>query len=377
MKKTKILFVFGTRPEAIKLASLIKLMHEKEYFDIKVCSTGQHAEMLEQVLDFFEIVPDYNLRVMKENQSLTELTCNLTRGIGAILQNGFEPDFIIVQGDTTTAMTGALTGFYAGIPVIHVEAGLRSKNNKLPFPEELNRKIIADIADYHFAPTKTAVKNLKEEGIDEKNIWEVGNTVIDSLKFAMDKLCQHEEKSIAQRFSFLDKANRLILVTAHRRENLGIALKNICESIKTIATQKENIQVIFPMHLNPKVRDVVQNVLKDISNVFLLEPLSYPELLWVLNESTLVITDSGGIQEEAPALGKPVLILREVTERNEGIETGNAKLVGTTCEKIVSECLSILDNKEAYERMSKVQYPYGNGNAGEKIISILKETASV
>ncbi|WP_271730044.1 non-hydrolyzing UDP-N-acetylglucosamine 2-epimerase [Aquimarina algiphila] len=377
MEKIKFLFVFGTRPEAIKLISLIKLMSSEEKFLTKICVTGQHEQMLCQVLDFFEIKPDYNLKLMKSKQGLSNLTSDLIKAINIVIEKEFTPDYVIIQGDTTSGMVGALTAFYHQIKVIHVEAGLRSNNIKSPFPEEINRKIIADIADFHFCPSDKAFNNLIKEGINEKRIWNVGNTVIDSLKIGLNRLRNEKQYIYENKFRFIDKSKKLILVTAHRRENLGDPLKNICCALKRIVENSKNTEIVFPVHLNPKIREIVMKELHNNLKIHLIDPLSYPELIWFLNNCTLVITDSGGIQEEAPTLGKPVLVIRETTERVEYVESGNAKIVGTNSEKIVEQCLDLLNNEYSYQRMAKVNNFYGNGDSCEKIISILKSKLEI
>lgn len=372
MENNKFLFVFGTRPEAIKLISLFKLLSIENSFTVKSLNTGQHDSMLNQVLDFFEIIPDFKLN-LERGKNLSSLTAEILQGINTIIESAYQPDFVIVQGDTTSAMAGALAAFYAKIKIIHIEAGLRTNDKNSPFPEEINRKIISSIADYHFSPTKNAVVNLIKEGINQNVIWNVGNTVIDSLQLVLKKA---EIKGSSSRFessyNFVNASKKLILVTAHRRENLGESLKEICKAIKSIVEMKDDIQVVFPVHLNPAVRRIVFDELKDYPSIHLLEPLSYADLVWFLSKCFFVITDSGGIQEEAPSLGKPVLIIRESTEREEGIESGNAKLVGTKAENIISECLNLLDNESFYKKMSIRSSIYGNGDSGKKIVSEIK-----
>ena len=365
----KILFIFGTRPEAIKLAPVIKEF--KTDFDIKICVTGQHKHMLDQVLDFFKISPDYNLNVMKENQSLFDVTSKILKGLEGILDRE-NPDLIFVQGDTTTAFIGALAGFYKKVKIAHVEAGLRSHQKYSPFPEEINRVLVGHLADYHFAPTEKAKQNLEKEGI-ENNIWIVGNTVIDALFLGLDIIKQYGEEKFYNYFSFVDFSKRIILVTGHRRESFGKPFENICYALKEIANNFEDVEIIYPVHLNPNVREPVNRILKYQKNIHLIEPLPYSYLIWLMNKSYLVLTDSGGIQEEAPGLGKPVLVMRNVTERIEGIEAGTAKLVGTEKEKIISNLSILLENEEEYDKMAKAINPYGDGRSSQKIKKIMSK----
>ncbi len=366
----KVLFVFGTRPEAIKLAPLIKEFKKEKDFNIKICVTAQHREMLDQVLNFFKIKPDYDLNLMKPNQSIYDITVNTLKGLEKVLDD-FTPNLIFVQGDTTTAFVGALAGFYKKIKVAHVEAGLRSFNKYSPFPEEMNRVLIGHLSDYHFAPTEKAKKNLYNEGIKE-NIWVVGNTVIDALFLGLEIIRKENEEKYYQFFNFLDFSKKIILVTGHRRESFGKPFENICYALKEIA-RRQDVEIVYPVHLNPNVRKQVNRILKGIENIHLIEPLEYPYLIWLMSNSYLILTDSGGIQEEAPSLGKPVLVMREVTERIEGIETGIAKLVGTNKDKIVNETINLLESKEEYEKMAKAVNPYGDGKASKRILEIISE----
>jgi UDP-N-acetylglucosamine 2-epimerase (non-hydrolysing) len=366
----KILFVFGTRPEAIKMAPLIKEFQKNtDLFDTKVCVTAQHREMLDQVLDFFNIKPHYDLNIMKPGQSLFDVTIDSLKGLQSVFEN-FYPDLIFVQGDTTTVLTGAIAGFYLKIDVAHLEAGLRSADKYSPFPEEINRTLTGHIASYHFAPTESAVNNLKNEGII-KNIWNVGNTVIDALFLGLDIIKKGGEDTYKDFFNFINFSKKIILVTGHRRESFGEPFLNMCTALKEIAESHNDVEIVYPVHLNPNVREPVYTILKNISNVYLIEPLSYPYLIWLMNKSYLVLTDSGGIQEEAPSLGKPVLVMRDVTERTEGIKAGTALLVGTNKEKIINETNKILINSDQYERMSKAVNPYGDGKTSKKIVDIL------
>lgn len=370
----KILFVFGTRPEAIKLAPLIKeFKRYPELFKSEVCVTAQHRFLLDQMLTFFDIDVDYDLNLMTPNQSLFELTANGLIGIQKVIDT-VNPDLIIVQGDTTTAFIGALAGYYKHIKVVHVEAGLRSGNKYSPFPEEINRALIGKIADYHFAPTGNAKNNLEKEGINE-NVWNVGNTVIDALFLGIEKIKMDEIK-YKNFFDFINLNKKIILVTGHRRENFGIAFDNICYALKELAEKYEDIEIVYPVHLNPNVQQSVNKILKNIKNVHLTDPLSYPYLIYLMSKCYLVLTDSGGIQEEAPSLGKPVLVMRDVTERTEGIIAGTSKLVGTDRIKIVIETQKLLENSAEYESMSKAINPYGDGKASDKIVRIISERLS-
>ena len=370
--RDNILFIFGTRPEAIKLAPLIwEFRKYSNEYDIKVCITAQHREMLDQVMKFFKLEPDFDLNIMKPNQSLFYLTSSLILKIENVLRD-FNPDLVIVQGDTTTTLVGALAAFYNKSKIAHIEAGLRSSNKYSPFPEEINRKLTGHMADYHFAPTEKSKLNLYKEGIT-KNIWVVGNTAIDSLFLGLDLIKKEGEDPYCNYFNYLDFSKKIILVTSHRRENFGEPLRNVCQAIKEISEEFKDIEFVFPVHLNPNVRKSVNEILKGKERIHLVDPLPYPLLIWLMNKSYLVLTDSGGIQEEAPSLGKPVLVLRNVTERIEGIEAGTAKLVGTDKEKIKSSVKYLLENKEAYLKMSKAVNPYGDGKASKRIVKILKE----
>ena len=367
----KILFIFGTRPEAIKMAPLIKEFQKEEEFETKVCVTAQHRQMLDQVLKFFNINPDYDLNLMKSNQSLFDITADILKNLELILEKE-KPDIIFVQGDTTTAFVGALAGFYKKIKVAHIEAGLRSYNKYSPFPEEINRILVGHLADYHFAPTERAKENLFKENIKE-NVYVVGNTVIDALFLGLDIIKKEGEEKYYKYFDFIDFSKKIILVTGHRRESFGKPLKNICYALKEISNSFSDVEIVYPVHLNPNVRESVNRILRNQERIHLIEPLEYQYLIWLMNKSYLVLTDSGGIQEEAPSLGKPVLVMREVTERVEGIEAGIAKLVGTRKEMIVKEVKTLLENKEKYNKMSKAINPYGDGTASKAILKILKE----
>ncbi len=372
----RILLIFGTRPEAIKFAPLYQeLKKDSNNFDIRVCVTSQHRQMLDQVLNFFSIKPDYDLNLMKNNQSLFDITCGVLKGIEKILED-YKPDLIFVQGDTTTAFAGALSAFYKGIKIAHLEAGLRSYNKYAPFPEEINRVLIGHLADYHFAPTPKAKENLTNEGIKE-NVWVVGNTVIDALFLGLEIIEKNKDlkEKIESYFkSFFDFSNdKVILVTGHRRESFGEGFENICSALKEIALYYPEIKIIYPVHLNPNVREPVNKILKGIKNIYLTEPLEYPYLIWLMSKSYFVLTDSGGIQEEAPSLGKPVLVMREVTERTEGIESGTAKLVGIKKETIFEAVRDLIENQSEYQRMSRLANPYGDGLASKRIVEIIQD----
>jgi UDP-N-acetylglucosamine 2-epimerase (non-hydrolysing) len=382
----KVLFVFGTRPEAIKMAPVIKeLQRHPEHFDTRVCVTAQHRQMLDQVLELFAIVPDFDLDIMKPGQGLTDVTCNVLLGLAPVLE-GLRPDVVLVHGDTTTTMAASLAAFYAGIPVAHVEAGLRTGNKRAPFPEEINRRVTGCLADIHFAPTEQARQNLLHEGVSDATIHVTGNTVIDALLMVQEKLSEGDlgaqiEQDLVVRNPRLEKVfdpslftihpSRIILVTGHRRENFGDGFENICLALKEIAGAHDDVEIIYPVHLNPNVQEPVKRILADVPNVHLIEPLDYLPFIWLMDRSYLIITDSGGVQEEAPSLGKPVLVMRETTERPEAVQAGTVKLVGTDRERIVAEAAELLRNQDAYERMSHAHNPYGDGLAVKRIAEIL------
>ncbi len=368
-----LLFIFGTRPEAVKMAPLIKEFEKyPKDFNVKVAVTGQHREMLDQVLQFFNIKPDYDLNLMKPNQTLFDITADALRGMEKIIEE-VNPNLIIVQGDTTTVFTGALAGFYKKIPVAHLEAGLRSGDKYSPFPEEINRILTGHIADYHWAPTEQAKNNLLNEGIKEDKIHVVQNTVIDALFLALKLLKKEGDSKYEEFFKDIDFKKKIVLITAHRRESFGEPFENICNAVKELSTKYPNVEFVYPVHLNPNVREVVYRILSNIPNVHLLEPLDYPYMVWIMNKSYIVLTDSGGVQEEAPSLGKPVLVLRDVTERQEGVDAGTAKLVGTDKDLIISEASKLLDDIKEYEKMAKAINPYGDGHTSERIVEMLKQ----
>jgi len=363
----KILIIFGTRPEAIKMAPLIKEFKKNhEFFNTKVCVTAQHREMLDQVLDFFEINPEYDLDLMKPGQNLYSLTANIIESLKTVLEH-FRPDYVFVHGDTTTTMAGSIASFYSGAKVCHVEAGLRTNNKLSPFPEEINRQITARICDYHFAPTETSKGNLLKENISDSSILVTGNTVIDALIRSVEKVNESPSELI-QNLSNQIKDKEVVLVTGHRRENHGGGFERICKALKRIAEDDSNRLIIYPVHLNPKVQQPVNKILSGVGNVILIDPLAYQDFIWLMNRSKIIITDSGGVQEEAPSLGKPVLVMRDTTERPEAVEAGTVLLVGTNEELIVSKTLELLNDNEKFEKMSKLHNPYGDGLASKKIV---------
>lgn len=368
-KSKKILFIFGTRPEAIKMAPVIKAFQKESYFETRICITAQHREMLDQVLYFFEIQPDYDLDLMQRNQDLTTLTSRALVALKVPFED-YNPDLVLVHGDTTTTMTASLAAFYAGIKVGHVEAGLRTFNLQSPFPEELNRQFTSKIADFHFAPTQQAQANLVAENIIEEGIVITGNTVIDALQETVVKI-KNLKPSFAAGIPFESK--KVILVTGHRRENFGDGMQRVCNVVKEIALAREEVHLVYPVHLNPNVQTVVEKTLGGVSNISLIAPLEYPDFVWLLNESYFIITDSGGVQEEAPSLGKPVIVTRDTTERPEAVNAGTVKLVGTNAEQLKTEVLDLIDNAEAYKIMSSAHNPYGDGKAAQRIVNFVKD----
>jgi len=361
----KILSVFGTRPEAIKMAPIVRLLSKTEGIDAHVCVTAQHRKMLDQALELFQIKPDYDLDLMREGQSLAQLTASIFTHLDPVLEE-FEPDWVLAVGDTTTVVTTCQLAFYRRIKFGHVEAGLRTHNKWHPYPEEINRRLASTMADMHFAPTEWSQGNLRREGINEKDIIVTGNPVIDALKFVSEQETPKEILDIIETY----KGKRLILVTAHRRENFGQPIENICHALKELASH-DDVQIIYPVHLNPNVQEPVKRILGDIPNITLLPPLDYLPLVHLMKHASLILTDSGGIQEEAPAFGIPVLVLRETTERPEGVDAGALKLVGTDTRYIVQEAKRLLDDESAYGEMSKASNPYGDGHAAERIVEAL------
>jgi len=375
---TKILLIFGTRPEAIKMAPLVKAIQAVPEFMAQVCVTAQHRQMLDQILDLFDIQPNYDLNIMQYNQTLYDITAFVLLKLKTVLDE-YQPDLVLVHGDTTTTLTTSLAAFYQRIPVGHVEAGLRTYNLDSPYPEELNRQVTSKIARYHFVPTTSNRQNLLQENIPTEHIVVTGNTVIDALLWVLARIKvepqrrRHLETMLAKQLNLNLEKTKFILVTGHRRENFGLGFENICHALKQIAEQQPEVHIIYPMHLNPNVREPVQRILKGLVNIHLIEPLGYEPFVYLMNLAYLVLTDSGGIQEEAPSLGKPVLVMRDTTERPEVIETGTVKLVGTMRETIVTELLNLLHNTNIYERMAKAHNPYGEGKACARIVETLKK----
>lgn len=367
-----VLIVFGTRPEAIKMAPVIKQFQQVSSISLEVCVTAQHRQMLDQVLDLFDIKPDYDLDIMKSGQNLTDITSNILLGMQNVLQQK-KYDLLLVHGDTTTTMATALAAFYEQIPVAHVEAGLRTGNMYAPWPEEMNRSLVGRIASVHFAPTQRAKQSLLSEGIKEKNIIVTGNTVIDTLQEVVSKIEKNSIllNALKEQFDFLDRQKRLILVTGHRRENFGGGFENICHALKQLS-KHDNVEIVYPVHLNPAVQKPVKQILKDINNIHLIAPLDYLPFVYLMNRAYLMITDSGGIQEEAPSLGKPVLVMRETTERPEAVEAGTVKLVGTNIDQITNEAKKLLNDPALYQKMSQALNPYGDGHASKRILAAIQ-----
>ena len=373
----KILLVFGTRPEAIKMAPLVKaLQKDTEHFETRVCVTAQHRQMLDQVLEVFGITPEYDLNIMAPNQDLYDITAKVLLGLREVLKD-FRPDTVLVHGDTTTSMAASLAAFYMQIPVGHVEAGLRTYNMLSPWPEEMNRQVTDRICTYYFAPTEQSKVNLLQENIDAKKIFITGNTVIDALLMAVDIIStaagvKEKMAKELQEKGYTVGDREYILVTGHRRENFGDGFLHICKAIKELAALHPEMDIVYPVHLNPNVQKPVYELLSGLSNVYLISPLDYLPFIYAMQHSTLLLTDSGGVQEEAPSLGKPVLVMRDTTERPEAVEAGTVKLVGTDAEAIVSNVTALLQDKEMYKRMSETHNPYGDGQACERIIAALR-----
>lgn len=372
----KILTVFGTRPEAIKMAPVVLALQQAEGLESLVCVTAQHRQMLDQVLNLFDIKPDYDLDLMAPNQDLFDITSKVLLGLRDVLREA-QPDIVLVHGDTTTCFAAGLAAFYQNIKLGHVEAGLRTGNLRAPFPEEANRTLVGRITDYHFAPTQSSKNNLLAEGVPEQNIVVTGNTVIDALLIVRDKVIGEPDSVWQEKFgeplfkTICDSSRKLILITGHRRENFGQGFIDLCNAIKELAQKHPDWDLIYPVHLNPNVQKPVYEILDQLDNVYLIAPLDYEPFVWMMNRSDLILTDSGGIQEEGPSLGKPVLVMREVTERPEAVDAGTVLLVGTDKEKIVSGVEKVLLDGEVYARMSKAHNPYGDGHACEKIIQTL------
>lgn len=372
MSKKKVLTVFGTRPEAIKMAPLVHALSADERFDAKCCVTAQHREMLDQVLDLFEIKPDYDLNLMRAGQSLNDVTARILLELKPVLQE-FKPDVVLVHGDTATTFAASLAAYYEQISVGHVEAGLRTGNIYSPWPEEANRKLTGVLAQYHFAPTETSQNNLLKENFEKDSISVTGNTVIDALLMVKDKIDYDEalQQGLCKQFPFLHKDKKLVLVTGHRRESFGGGFERICEALAFTAQKHSEVQIVYPMHLNPNVREPVNRILADIDNVHLIEPQQYLPFIYLMNRAHIILTDSGGIQEEAPSLGKPVLVMRDTTERPEAVEAGTVKLVGTDVDRIVSGLTALLQDEHEYKEMSFAHNPYGDGKACQRILDVL------
>jgi UDP-N-acetylglucosamine 2-epimerase (non-hydrolysing) len=367
----KILLIFGTRPEAIKMAPLVLELQSRTEIEVEVCVTAQHREMLDQVLDLFELKPDYDLDLMQPGQDLYDITTKALLGLKGVLETS-KPDLVLVHGDTTTTFASSLAAFYQRIPVGHVEAGLRTGNIYSPWPEEINRKLTGSLTTFHFSPTTKAQNNLLLENVDADSVFVTGNTVIDALVQVEKRIATDKElnKKLLAQFDFLDPNKKLILVTGHRRESFGDGFENICQALRTLA-QQPDVQVLYPMHLNPNVREPVNRILHDVDNVFLIEPQEYLPFVYLMSRAYIILTDSGGVQEEAPSLGKPVLVMRDTTERPEAIDAGTVKLVGTDYDCIVNESMALLTDKQAYEKMSFAHNPYGDGKACQRIADII------
>lgn len=374
----KILIVFGTRPEAIKMCPLVHVLKEESSFDVKVCVTAQHREMLDQVMEAFEISPEYDLNLMKPGQSLEQITSSVLIGIKKVFTE-FLPDLVLVHGDTTTTFSTSLACYYNKICLGHVEAGLRTGNLFSPWPEEANRKLTGVIANLHFCPTETSQSNLLAEGVPKDNTFITGNTVIDSLLWVSDKLEKNDnlKTSLIKDFKFFDNENRTILVTGHRRESFGKGFENICEGLLKIVHEFSDTQILYPVHLNPNVQEPVNRILGNHSRIHLIEPLDYLPFVYAMKKSYLIITDSGGVQEEAPSLGKPVLVMRDTTERPEAVDAGTVKLVGSNPEKIFQEASKLLNEESEYNEMSYAHNPYGDGKACERIKFQIKKLAEI
>jgi UDP-N-acetylglucosamine 2-epimerase (non-hydrolysing) len=371
----KILTVFGTRPEAIKMAPVVRALANADGIEAKVCVTAQHRQMLDQVLDLFKIKPDFDLDLMKPGQDLTDITSNVLLGMRTVFKQ-WRPDWVLVHGDTTTTLAASLAAYYEKIPVGHVEAGLRTGNIYSPWPEEMNRRIAGSISAAHFSPTETAKENLIREGVEESNVTVTGNTVIDALLDVVHRVRTDAtlRSELTKRFDFLDQKKKLILVTGHRRENFGDGFLNICAALAEIS-KRDDVQIVYPVHLNPNVQEPVNRLLGSVRNIRLIEPQDYLPFVFLLDHAYLILTDSGGIQEEAPSLGKPVLVMRDTTERPEAVKAGTVKLVGTNKQSIITESLRLLNDSIEYQRMSHAHNPYGDGKAATQITNFLLDTA--
>ena len=371
----KVLTVFGTRPEAIKMAPLVHALALDEQFEAKVCVTGQHREMLDQVLKLFSIKPDFDLDIMKPGQSLNDITASILSSIRLVLEE-FRPDIVLVHGDTTTTFAVSLAAYYQQIKIGHIEAGLRTGDLYSPWPEEANRKLTAVLANYHFAPTEGAKANLLKEGVSENQITVTGNTVIDALFWVKKKLQEDKQtlNKLEVEFDYLDQNRKLVLVTGHRRESFGGGFERICEALKQISHMHPEVQIVYPVHLNPNVQEPVKRLLSDLENVFLIQPLQYLPFCYLMNRASIILTDSGGIQEEAPSLGKPVLVMRDTTERPEAVDACTVKLVGTDVNSIVKEVDNLLIDETEYQKMSLAHNPYGDGFACERVLKFMQES---
>ena len=367
--------IFGTRPEAIKMFPVIRQLEASACFSNKVCLTGQHQQMLEPLLHLLNITADFNLHAMVKNQDLSHLTANVLTQLVDVF-NLYRPDVVLVHGDTTTTLAASISAYYHHIPVVHVEAGLRTGNMNLPWPEEANRKLVGSLASVHFAPTLLARLNLLREGVASDTIHVTGNTVIDALQEISTKIDTHPELrfKLEQKFSFLNPSRRLILVTGHRRENFGLKFEQICSALRLIAQKNPDVDIVYPVHLNPNIQHPAHVLLKNISNIYLIDPVEYVAFIYLMKLTYLILTDSGGIQEEAPSFGVPVLVMRDNTERPEAIEAGTAKLVGTDAEHIVNEVMELLTNEAAYDCMHQAKNPYGDGQAARRILTVLERT---
>lgn len=370
--RINVLVSFGTRPEGIKLAPIIKCIdNQRDKFNLKICTTGQHKEMLEQVLGFFEIKPDIHLNLMTDNQTLSSFSSKLLNRMEKIFCN-MNPDILVVQGDTTTAFLIALVAFYNKIRIGHIEAGLRTYDKYSPFPEEINRQLISRIADFHFAPTENSFKNLLSEGINPNSIFLTGNTIVDAIEWSIKKIKNNKEKIKSKEiFKIINDNKKIILVTMHRRESFGEDIRNVCNALKILIGKYRNFQIVYPVHLNPNVGKPVHKILSGIKNIILTAPLDYGSFIWLMYNSYFIVTDSGGVQEEAPTLKKPVLVIRRQTERNESVDLGISKLIGTKTNSIVKNISTLIDNKTIYNKMIPNKNPYGNGNAADKIVKII------
>lgn len=374
--------MFGTRPEAIKMAPLVRLMREeREHFAVRVCVTGQHRQMLDQVLDLFGITPDVDLDIMRPNQDLTDVTALVLTGLRPVIEKD-RPDWMLVQGDTTTTMAASLAAFYARVPVAHVEAGLRTGNRSAPWPEEMNRMLTSSLAELHFAPTQTSRNNLLREGVASDRVHVTGNTVVDALLQTVELLegDPHMQGQLDRQFEFLSRDRKLVLVTGHRRENFGQGFESICQALARLVRMQQDIEIVYPVHLNPNVQEPVRRILgdaksSDVDRVHLIEPVDYLPIVYLMKRAWIILTDSGGIQEEAPSLGKPVLVMRETTERPEAVDAGTVRLVGTNPDRIVAEAVRLIEDREHYEAMSRAHNPYGDGAAASRITAVMRDLA--